>query len=99
MDEHTSNVHWTDYMKRAQLYLTVIIYEKSQVYNTKYFTTLAYEFSIGRQAEQDGDADGGIGLIHSIPTCQELINDMIRETEETIRIRLANMVVLPKSRL
>jgi NAD(P)H-dependent flavin oxidoreductase YrpB (nitropropane dioxygenase family) len=60
----------------------------------------------GRQAEKEGDADGGIwtagqviGLIHSIPTCQELVNDMIREAEETIQVRLASMVVLPKSRL
>mmetsp|Transcript_5560 Transcript_5560/g.8736 ORF Transcript_5560/g.8736 Transcript_5560/m.8736 type:complete len:336 (-) Transcript_5560:746-1753(-) len=60
----------------------------------------------GRQAEEDGDADGGIwtagqviGLIHSIPTCQEVINDMVKEAEETIQIRLASMVVVPRSRL
>mmetsp|Transcript_22144 Transcript_22144/g.38998 ORF Transcript_22144/g.38998 Transcript_22144/m.38998 type:complete len:116 (+) Transcript_22144:829-1176(+) len=60
----------------------------------------------GRQAEEDGDADGGIwtagqviGLIHSIPTCQEVINGMVKEAEETIQIRLASMVVVPRSRL
>jgi NAD(P)H-dependent flavin oxidoreductase YrpB (nitropropane dioxygenase family) len=62
----------------------------------------------GRQAELDGDADAGIwtagqviGLIDSIPTCQELIDTMIREAEETIQVRLAGMMVRipPKSRL
>lgn len=54
----------------------------------------------GRQAEQDGDPDGGIwtagqtiGLIDDIPTCQELMNRIVTEAEETIRNRLASMII------
>jgi NADH:quinone reductase (non-electrogenic) len=53
----------------------------------------------GRQAEQDGDADGGIwtagqviGLIHTIATCKEVIDTMIAEAEECIRSRLNGML-------
>jgi NADH:quinone reductase (non-electrogenic) len=54
--------------------------------------------SRGRKAEAENDADGGIwsagqvvGLIDDIPTCQELMNTMMGEAEETIRVRLTNM--------
>lgn len=62
----------------------------------------------GRAAEREGDADGGIwsagqvvGLIDSIPTCRELMDEMVREAEETISSRLASLVVPspPRSRL
>jgi nitronate monooxygenase len=59
----------------------------------------------GRAAEHAGDADGGIwtagqviGLIHEIPTCKQLMHQMIREAEETIQGRLASMLI-PPSRL
>lgn len=55
----------------------------------------------GRVAEKAGDADGGIwtagqviGLIHDIPTCQELMDQMIQEAEETIQHRLSKMMVV-----
>lgn len=54
----------------------------------------------GRAAEAKGDADGGIwtagqviGLIQTIPTCQELMDDLVREAEVTIRGRLSSMLV------
>jgi nitronate monooxygenase len=60
----------------------------------------------GRTAEAKGDADGGIwsagqvvGLIDTIPTCAELIDDMMVECVETMQGRLASMVVTPRSRL
>jgi NAD(P)H-dependent flavin oxidoreductase YrpB (nitropropane dioxygenase family) len=65
----------------------------------------------GRQAEKDQDADGGIwsagqvvGLIDSIPSCQELMDQMITEAEETIYKRLNNLIkprsaFTPKSKL
>jgi nitronate monooxygenase len=53
----------------------------------------------GREAEQRGDADGGIwsagqviGLIDSIPTCQELMTQMMQEAEDVISSRLNSMV-------
>jgi NAD(P)H-dependent flavin oxidoreductase YrpB (nitropropane dioxygenase family) len=58
----------------------------------------------GRAAEKKGDADGGIwtagqviGLIQEIPTCQQLMDQMIQEAEETIQGRLSTMLI-PTSR-
>lgn len=58
----------------------------------------------GRAAEAAGDADGGIwsagqvvGLIDSIPTCDELMQQLVRETEEAIHGRLVHLVA-PSSR-
>jgi len=49
----------------------------------------------GRQAEKDGDADGGIwgagqvvGLIDDIPTTKELMDRLVGEAEQTIKGRL-----------
>ena len=60
----------------------------------------------GRAAEKKGDPDDGIwtagqviGIIDSIPTCQQLMDEMIREAEMTISSRLASLVVPPRSRL
>jgi len=54
----------------------------------------------GRDAEKNGDADGGIwtagqvvGLISDVPTCQQLVDRIVREAEETIRQRLKSMLV------
>ena len=66
----------------------------------------------GRAAEKKGDPDDGIwsagqvvGLIDSIPTCQQLMDEMISEAETTISSRLVSLVVpssslaVPRSRL
>lgn len=54
----------------------------------------------GKQVYENGDADFGIwtagqivGLIKDIPTCEVLINRIVKETEDTIRGRLDAMVV------
>lgn len=54
----------------------------------------------GRQVYEEGDTDLGIwsagmvvGLIHDVPTCQELVTRIVREAEEIIRGRLAKMIV------
>lgn len=54
----------------------------------------------GREAENKGDADGGIwsagqvvGVIDTIPTCKEVIQQMVKEAEITIRSRLLSLVV------
>lgn len=59
----------------------------------------------GRAAEQQGDADGGIwsagqgiGLIHSVPSCQQVMDQMVEEAEHTIKKRLVSLVE-PRSRL
>jgi NAD(P)H-dependent flavin oxidoreductase YrpB (nitropropane dioxygenase family) len=59
----------------------------------------------GRAAEQKGDADDGIwsvgqavGLIHSIPTCAQVMETLVRDAEETIKSRLLSLVVT-RSRL
>ena len=59
----------------------------------------------GRAAEQRGDADGGVwsvgqgvGLIHSTPTCSQVLRAMVQEAEETIKSRLVSIVVT-RSRL
>lgn len=53
----------------------------------------------GREAERKGDADGGIwsagqvvGLVDSIPTCQELMNQLMKEAEDTVYHRLITLV-------
>lgn len=53
----------------------------------------------GREAEQRGDADGGIwtasqaiGLIDDIPTCAQVIDRMMAEAEDVICKRLPSMV-------
>ena len=53
----------------------------------------------GREAERNGDADGGIwsagqvvGLVDSIPTCQELMDDIMKEAEATVYHRLTTLV-------
>lgn len=55
----------------------------------------------GRAAEKAGDANGGIwtagqviGLIQDIPTCQQLMDQLIQEAEETIQGRLAHMMTM-----
>jgi nitronate monooxygenase len=47
----------------------------------------------------DGEMDTGpwscgmvAGLIHDIPSCQELIDRIMKESEELIRTRLENMI-------
>ena len=54
----------------------------------------------GRKAMEEGDADDGIwsagmiqGLIHDIPTVEELIDRIVADAEEIIRNRMANFVV------
>ncbi len=53
----------------------------------------------GREALQTGDVDAGLvwagqiqGLIHDIPTCEELISRIVRDAENIITGRLANML-------
>ena len=61
----------------------------------------------GREAEARQDPDGGIwsagqvvGLIDSIPTCREVVDDMVNEAVETIQSRLQDMLIVQqRSRL
>jgi nitronate monooxygenase len=53
----------------------------------------------GRKVYENGDSEAGIwtvglvqGLIHDIPTCEELIHRIVEEAAELIRGRLADMV-------
>jgi NAD(P)H-dependent flavin oxidoreductase YrpB (nitropropane dioxygenase family) len=53
----------------------------------------------GREGLQTGDTNHGIwsagmiqGLIHDIPTCQELVNRIVKDAEAIIKGRLAGMV-------
>jgi len=55
----------------------------------------------GRKVFDDGDIDAGIwtagtvmGLIHDIPTVDELISRMVSEAEDIIIGRLADMVTV-----
>jgi nitronate monooxygenase len=55
--------------------------------------------ALGRQALEKGDLDAGLiwagqvqGLIHDIPTCQELISRIVAEAEQIIRGRLDGFV-------
>ena len=54
----------------------------------------------GRKAMEEGDADDGIwsagmiqGLIHDIPTVEELIDRIVAEAEDIIKKRMAGLVV------
>lgn len=53
----------------------------------------------GRQAEREGDADAGtwaagqgIGLIGEVKTCQDVMNELIQDAEQTITEQLASMM-------
>ncbi|WP_119418169.1 NAD(P)H-dependent flavin oxidoreductase [Desertibaculum subflavum] len=53
----------------------------------------------GRTVYEEGDTDLGIwsagmvvGLIHDVPSCQELVSRIVREAEEIIRGRLEKMI-------
>lgn len=54
--------------------------------------------ALGRKALETGDLDAGLvwagqiqGLIHDIPTCQELLDRIVGEAEAIIRTRLSSM--------
>jgi NAD(P)H-dependent flavin oxidoreductase YrpB (nitropropane dioxygenase family) len=60
----------------------------------------------GRMVYELGDPDYGIwsagialGLIHDIPTCEELVGRMEREAEEMMSSRLRSLVVGSKAKL
>lgn len=53
----------------------------------------------GRRAIETGDVDGGVwsagmiqGLIHDIPSCEELVTRIVREAEEIIRTKLGRLL-------
>ena len=53
----------------------------------------------GRRAIESGDVDGGVwsagmvqGLIHDIPSCEELVTRIVREAEEIIRTKLGRLL-------
>ncbi|GAA0317618.1 nitronate monooxygenase family protein [Sphingomonas oligophenolica] len=55
--------------------------------------------ALGRKALETGDLDAGLvwagqiqGLIHDVPTCQQLLDRMIDEAETIIRDRLNSMI-------
>jgi len=55
--------------------------------------------AVGREMLKSGDVDQGIfwagmvqGLIHDIPTCQELIDRIIGEAQEIVKARFAGML-------
>ncbi|MDE2112744.1 MAG: nitronate monooxygenase [Alphaproteobacteria bacterium] len=54
----------------------------------------------GRRAIESGDVDGGVwsagliqGLIHDIPSCEELVTRIVREAEEIIRTKLGCIIL------
>ena len=58
----------------------------------------------GREAEKNDDKDGGIwsagqtvGLIHDIPTCQELIDRLVAQSAQSVQ-RLSSLIT-PHSKL
>ena len=57
----------------------------------------------GRVALETGDIDAGLvwagqvqGLMHDIPTCQELVSRIVRDAEQIIRARLEGMLAAPQ---
>ena len=57
----------------------------------------------GRVALETGDIDAGLvwagqvqGLMHDIPTCQELVSRIVRDAEQIIRARLEGMLAVPQ---
>ena len=60
----------------------------------------------GRVALETGDIDAGLvwagqiqGLIHDIPTCQELVTRIVRDAEQIIRGRLGGLLAKPEPAL
>ncbi len=55
--------------------------------------------SVNRQVLQEGQLDAGAwscgmvaGLIHDVPTCQELVDRIVSEAEEIVRTRLSRFL-------
>ncbi len=60
----------------------------------------------GRVALETGDIDAGLvwagqvqGLMHDIPTCQELVSRIVRDAEQIIRSRLGGLLATPEPAL
>jgi nitronate monooxygenase len=60
----------------------------------------------GRVALETGDIDAGLvwagqvqGLMHDIPTCDELVKRIVRDAEQIIRSKLAGMLATPEPAL
>jgi nitronate monooxygenase len=73
--------------------------EKALGANLKFEDIIAEVGGVYPRVMQDGEMDAGawscgmvVGLIHDIPTCQELIDGIMSEAEEIIRGRLARFV-------
>lgn len=71
-------------------------------YTTEYFMEHVFPLisgARGRQAEKDGDPDGGqwsagqsIGLINDIPTVAELVQNFVHEAYDTFSSRLVSIL-------
>jgi len=73
--------------------------EKALGANLKFEDIIAEVGGVYPRIMQDGEMDAGawscgmvVGLIHDIPTCQELIDGVMAEAEEIIRGRLARFL-------
>jgi nitronate monooxygenase len=73
--------------------------EKALGANLKFEDIIAEVGGVYPRVMQDGEMDAGawscgmvVGLIHDIPTCQELIDGVMAEAEEIIRGRLARFL-------
>ncbi|HEY5532961.1 MAG TPA: nitronate monooxygenase [Candidatus Anoxymicrobiaceae bacterium] len=67
--------------------------------NAKQLATMANAFKAMREATEDGDTIHGVlpvgqvtGLLHDIPTVREVIDRTVKEAEDIIRGRLAELV-------
>jgi len=73
--------------------------EKALGADLKFEDIIAEVGGVYPRVMQDGEMDAGawscgmvVGLIHDIPTCQELIDGVMAEAEEIIRGRLARFL-------
>ncbi len=77
----------------------LLVKEKELGANMKFEDIIAEVAGVYPKVMQDGDMDAGawscgmvVGLIHDIPTCQELIDGIMAEADAIIRKRLAAFV-------
>ena len=92
----------TRFYRNRPLIEAAEIESKAEEYTTEYFMENVFPLisgARGRQAEKDGDPDGGqwsagqsVGLINDIPTVAQLVQNFVHDAYDTYDARLAGIL-------
>lgn len=102
-DERSTSLVYRPFRNTARIYKNKIAIEVNKIEenpDVKFEDIAELVAGVrGKQVFTTGDPDFGVwtagqvlGLIDDIPTCDKLVNRMVKEAEEIIKNRLSNMV-------